>query len=302
MGQNSELPPLVVIAGATASGKSAVAVATALKEGGVVVNADAMQVYADLHVLSARPSAADEAVVPHALYGVRDGAVPCSAAEWAGWARAEIERAHAGGRVPVLVGGTGLYLETLLHGIAPVPTIDPAVRAAVRAMRPGEGWAALALEDPDGAARLRATDTQRVARALEVVRSTGRPLGEWQRARVGGIAARVALRAIVVEVSADVLARRIAVRLEAMVARGALDEVVALMARGLDPALPVMKAVGVRPLAAWVRGEIERAEAIARAAAETRQYAKRQRTWFRGRAAGWARVQDAGHARTDARR
>ena len=185
MDSDHERPPVALIAGPTASGKSdlAVRLALALRQQGreaVVINADSAQVYADLAVLSARPTADEMQGVPHRLFGEWDGASACSAADWARAARALVEEAHASGAVPILVGGTGLYLRTLLDGIAPVPPIDPAVRAAVRAMPVAEAHAALTREDPERAARLSPNDTTRVARALEVVRSTGQPLADWQ--------------------------------------------------------------------------------------------------------------------------
>jgi len=283
-------PPLIVIAGATASGKSALALNLAAREGGVIVNADAMQVYADLRVLTARPTPAEEAVVPHRLYGVRDAAEPCSAANWAVLAKAAIAEARAGGRVPIVVGGTGLYLRTLLDGIAPVPAIETLVRAEVRALSPDAAWAALAREDAAAAAKLMPTDTQRIARALEVVRSTDKPLAQWQRAREGGIAAEVELRAMVVEVDPELLRARIVTRAAAMLAGGAIEEVRALLARHLDPALPAMKAVGVREIARLLAGEIDGAETAVRIGFETARYAKRQRTWLRNQCADWARV------------
>ncbi len=283
-------PPLIVIAGATASGKSALAMDLAAREGGTIVNADAMQVYADLRVLTARPSSAEEAVVPHRLYGVRDAARPCSAADWAVLAKAAIAEAHAGGRVSIVVGGTGLYLRTLLDGIAPVPAIDTLVRAEVRALSTDAACAALAREDAAAAAKLMPTDTQRIARALEVVRSTAKPLAQWQRAREGGVTAEVELRAMVVEVDPELLRARIFMRAAAMLAGGAIEEVRALLARHLDPALPAMKAVGVREIARLLAGEIDGAETAARIGFETARYAKRQRTWLRNQCADWARV------------
>ncbi len=282
--------PLIVIAGATASGKSALAMGWAERSDTVVINADASQMYGCLRLVTARPSAADEARVAHRLYGVLDGARACSAAEWAAMAKAEIAAAHARGRVPVLVGGTGLYLRVLLDGIAPVPQIDPAVRAGVRAMEAAAAHAALARADPGAAARLNAGDRQRTARALEVVRSTGQTLADWQRAVYGGIAGEVDLRAVVVEADPLVLATRIEARLATMVAGGAPDEVAALVARKLDPELPIMKAVGVRPFAAHLAGAIALEEALVLAAAETRQYAKRQRTWFRNQTPDWPKL------------
>jgi tRNA dimethylallyltransferase len=190
----ASLPPLALIAGPTASGKSAVALALAERTGGTVINADSAQVYRDLRILSARPSPEEEARAPHRLYGYRDGAQACSAAEWSADARAEIDAAHAAGRLPILVGGTGLYLRTLLQGIAPVPEIDGEVRETVRAMPVEEAYSELLQADSEAAARLRSSDTTRVARALEVVRATGKPLSHWQQARSGGIGDRVALR------------------------------------------------------------------------------------------------------------
>lgn len=272
---------VVVIAGPTAGGKSGLALALAARLGGVIINADASQLYADLRVLSARPCAEEEGRVPHRLYGVVDGAVAMSAADWAGLAKAEIEAALAAGRVPMLVGGTGLYVETLLHGIAPVPEIAGAVRDAVRAMTTADAVAALGREDPVMAARV--SDRQRVLRALEVVRGTGRSLAVWQEARAGGIVGAYEVRGLVVAPAREVRRAAAAARLEAMMAAGALDEVRALAARGLAADLPVMKALGVGPLTAYLRGETALADALALTLAATHQYQKRQMTWARGR-------------------
>ncbi|WP_242653257.1 tRNA (adenosine(37)-N6)-dimethylallyltransferase MiaA [Sphingomonas jatrophae] len=277
---NAHLPPLALIAGPTASGKSALALALAEATGGTVINADASQLYRDLRLLSARPSVEEEARAPHRLYGTRDAADPASAAAWAAEARAAIASAHATGSPPILVGGTGLYIRTLLDGIAPVPEIDPAIRAAVRALPVAEAHAALAQEDPAAAARLRASDTTRVARALEVVRATGRPLADWQAARTGGIADEIRLVPLVLLPPRDWLRARIATRFDTMLRDGALDEVAALTARRLDPALPAMRAIGVAELAAHLRGELTLEAAVERAVAASRQYAKRQTTWF----------------------
>ncbi len=275
------LPPLGLIAGPTASGKSALALMLAERIGGTIVNADASQVYADLRILSARPSPADEARVPHRLFGHVDGACPHNVAAWANEARDTVASVHAAGGIPILVGGSGLYLSTLLDGIAPIPPIDPEVRAAVRALPVAVAHAALSIEDPAAAARLSAADTTRVARALEVVRATGRPLAGWHGARIGGIGASVTLSPLVLMPDADALARRIDRRLLAMIDAGAADEIDALVARRLDPASPVMRAIGVSELIAWRRGERTRDEAVARAQLASRRYAKRQRTWFR---------------------
>src|SRR5215207_6205293 len=193
----SARPPLALIAGPTASGKSALALALAEASGGVIINADSAQLYRDLPILSAAPSPADRARAEHRLYGVRDGAEPCSAAGWAGLAKREIGSLHAAERLPILVGGTGLYLRTLLDGIAPVPAIDPGIRAAVRGASVAENLAALTPLDPCAAARLNPGDTTRIARALEVVWSTGRTLAEWQAQRRGGIGDAVALTPLI---------------------------------------------------------------------------------------------------------
>jgi tRNA dimethylallyltransferase len=247
----------------------------------VVINADASQVYADLAILSARPTAAEMAGVPHRLFGHVDGAEACNAARWAAEARGEIARAHAAGDTPILVGGTGLYIRTLLFGIAPVPTIDPEIREQVRALPVAEAHAALTAADPEAAARLHPADATRVARALEVVRSTGRPLADWQRAREGGIADDIALTPMILLPPRDDLRARCDARLVQMFERGAVAEVEALLARGLDPDLPAMRAIGVPQIAAHLAGAISRDEALAQAQAATRQYAKRQYTWFR---------------------
>lgn len=260
-----------------------------------MINADASQVYRDLRLLSARPSEADEARVPHRLFGYVDGAEACSAARWAADARAAIAAAHEEGRLPVLVGGTGLYLRTLLDGIAPVPEIDPAVRTAIRSLPVAEAHATLAREDPPAAARLAPGDTARVARALEVVRSTGRPLADWQRERAGGIGAAIDLSALVLLPGRDRLVEDCDERLEAMFAAGAIDEVAALLARVDVPEVaPVRRAIGVPEIAAHLAGALTRDEALARAQLATRRYAKRQYTWFRHQPpADWHRSENA---------
>lgn len=255
-----------------------------------MINADASQLYTDLPILSAQPPAAERTVVPHRLYGIIDGAQACNTARWAAMARAEIDTALADGRLPIVTGGSGLYLRTLLDGIAEVPPIDAAVRIAVRAMDPGDAHAALQREDPGGAARLAPADRQRTMRALEVVRSTGRPLAHWQTAATGGIAATMAVRGIVVDRPRAELHARVAARFAAMLEAGALAEVERLLARGLDPALPVMKALGVPPLIAVLTGRSTLADAVAAACADTRRYAKRQQTWFRNQTPEWERV------------
>jgi tRNA dimethylallyltransferase len=280
-------PPVALIAGPTASGKSAVALALAERTGGVIANADASQVYADLAVLTARPDTADLARAPHRLFGHVDGREAYSAARWAQEARAVIAAVQAEGRLPILTGGTGLYLDTLLNGIAPIPDIDPAIRAAIRAMPVEESHAALGREDPEAAARLNAGDTARVARALEVVRSTGHPLAYWQQQREGGIAESVTIHAGVVVRSREELAARAEQRLDVMLSGGAVEEVAALVARRLPADRPVLRALGVREIAAMLAGEIDLTETRARILKQTLAYQKRQMTWARGRQAGW---------------
>ncbi len=285
-------PKLALIAGPTASGKSSLALELAERTNGVIVNADASQVYRDLRVISARPSAADEARAEHRLYGYVDGAVACSAASWAADARAAICAIITEGRLPILTGGTGLYIRTLIEGIAPVPPIDPAIREDVRAMSVAEAHAALALADPPAAQRLAPADTSRVARALEVIRSTGRPLSAWQDARAGGIGDQVDLSPLIVLPERETLNERIDARLAEMFDGGAVEEVEALLARGDVPAdAPIRRAIGVPEIATMLEGAIDRATALEQARAATRRYAKRQYTWFRHQPPrGWPRI------------
>ncbi len=247
----------------------------------VVLNADSAQVYADLQVLSARPTAEEMSGIEHRLFATWDGATACSAADWATAAKHEIAALHAAGAVPILVGGTGLYLRTLLDGIAPVPPIDPEIRAAVRALAQPQARAALEAEDPAAAARLAPADMARTMRALEVVRSSGRPLAAWQGDRQGGIGSAIALHAAVLLPEREQLQARCDRRFAAMLDGGAREEIAALLARKLDPQLPVMRAIGVREVADWLEGRATREEALLRGQAATRQYAKRQYTWFR---------------------
>jgi tRNA dimethylallyltransferase len=271
---------VALIAGPTASGKSALALRLAERTGGTVINADASQVYADLRILSARPTAEEEARAPHRLYGHVDAAHACSAAEWAVQARHEITEAQDRGSLPIVVGGSGLYIRTLLEGIAPVPPIAPLIRQEVRALPVEEAHAALAREDPHAAARLRASDTSRVARALEVIRSSGRSLAAWQAEKVGGIGERIKLAPLILLPPRPWLHERIDRRFVTMLDEGAMEEAERLLARELDPSLPAMRAIGVPETAAFLRGDIEKDAVIARGQAATRQYAKRQYTWF----------------------
>ncbi|MBV9881910.1 MAG: tRNA (adenosine(37)-N6)-dimethylallyltransferase MiaA [Sphingomonadaceae bacterium] len=287
-------PPLALIAGPTASGKSSLALALAEAAGGVVINADSAQVYRDLRIVSARPTAAEEARAPHRLYGTRDGADACSAADWAADAKAAIGEAHAAGRLPILAGGTGLYLRTLIEGIAPVPEIDPAVRRQVRALSVGDAHAALAVEDREAAARLRPGDTTRISRALEVVRATGRTLKDWQAEKHGGIGGAVALRPLILLPPRDWLHARCDARFEAIFGEEGIEEVRRLLARHLPPLAPVMRAIGVPEIAACLHGTLTREQALAAGKIATRQYAKRQYTWFRRQPpADWPRFEEA---------
>ncbi|KMS58431.1 tRNA (adenosine(37)-N6)-dimethylallyltransferase MiaA [Sphingobium cupriresistens] len=273
-------PRAALIAGPTASGKSALAIALAKATGGIVINADASQVYADLAILSARPSAAEMGDVPHRLFGHIDGVEACTAPRWAAEAKAQIDAAHEAGKLPVLVGGTGLYIRTLLDGIAPVPEIDLDIRAAVRALPVADAHVALTREDPEAAARLAPADATRIARALEVVRSTGRPLKIWQQHKAGGIAGRITLAPMILRPPRDWLVDRCDRRFAQMVEAGAIAEVEALLTRNLHPDLPVMRAIGVPEIAAYLRGDSDLDSCIAKATLATRQYAKRQYTWF----------------------
>ena len=281
---------VAVIAGPTASGKSALALTLAEKLHGTIINADASQLYADLRILSARPTPAEEARVPHRLYGVLDGAEAANAARWAQMAKAAVAEVQAAGRLPILVGGTGMYLATLIDGIAPVPDIDADVRERVRAMATEDAARALVAEDPAAAARLGPTDRQRILRALEVVRATGRTLKDWQHQKLGGIGAELDVRAMVVEVPREVLYARAASRLQTMAAAGAAAEAARLVARGLPMDRPVLRALGVAEFAAVAAGAMDLEAAILAVAQETRHYQKRQSTWLRNQRPAWPRL------------
>jgi tRNA dimethylallyltransferase len=283
----SEAKIAVVIAGPTASGKSRFGVELAKRMGGEIVNADALQLYADLQLLSARPTLAEMEGVAHHLYGTWDGSEAASAAQWRDVAITTLNQIWKKQRVPIIIGGTGLYLRTLLDGIAYIPDIPPALREAVRAMEPAALAAALAQDDPAMAATLNPNDRQRLARALEVVRGTGRSLRSFHGPQTDGLAqtANVITTRLLPERSE--LYARCDARLDQMIADGALDEVRQLDARSLPADLPVMKAVGVPELLAHVRGEMDLAAAVAAAKRATRHYAKRQYTWFRNQCEGW---------------
>ncbi|RHW17098.1 tRNA (adenosine(37)-N6)-dimethylallyltransferase MiaA [Sphingomonas gilva] len=291
-----ERPTVALIAGPTASGKSALALALAEARGGTVINADASQVYRDLCIVTARPLPEEEARAPHRLFGHVDGAdTGYSSARWANEAKAAVDEAVAAGRLPILVGGTGLYMRTLIDGIAPVPSIDPDVRARVRALPVAEAYRELAEHDPEAAARLAPADNTRIARALEVVRSTGRPLALWQRSREGGIGAKIDLRALILLPDREWLGARIDRRFAAMMEEGAVEEVRTLLARpDLPPDAPIRRAIGVPQIAELLAGEINPDQAGLCAAIATRQYAKRQYTWFRNQPPStWKRLYES---------
>lgn len=283
---------VAIICGPTASGKTALALALARRSPSVVINADSAQVYRDLAILSARPDEAEMAGIPHRLFGHVTGDEEYHAARWADEAKREIAAASAAGSAAILVGGTGLYIRTLIDGIAPVPAIDPVLREDVRALPVHRAFAALAREDPAAAQRLDAGDTTRVARALEVVRSTGRTLADWQSAKTGGIGGTADIVATILLPPRDWLFDRCDQRLAAMMADGAIAEVAALLAHHYPPESPVMRAIGVRDIAALLADEIDPVEALARAQLATRHYAKRQYTWFRNQPpADWSRIE-----------
>ncbi|MBS0561909.1 MAG: tRNA (adenosine(37)-N6)-dimethylallyltransferase MiaA [Proteobacteria bacterium] len=277
-------PRALLIAGPTCSGKSAIALMLARRLRGTVINADSMQVYRELRILTARPAPEEEAMAPHVLYGVRPAAEAGSVAWWRGAALAEMARARAAGRVPILCGGTGLYFLSLTEGLAEIPDPGAAAREEARALLaelgPGGLHARLAAADPATAARLSPADSQRIARAWEVWRGTGKGLASWQ---AEGEAAPAPWRfaSIMLDPPRAALREAIAARFAAMLDAGALEEVRALLALELDPALPAMRAHGVPELAAHLRGEIPLEEAARRAILATGRYVKRQTTWFR---------------------
>jgi len=260
----------------------------------VIVNADSAQVYADLRILSAAPTDDELRRAEHRLYGVRNGALPCSAADWANLAKGEIVELHAAGRTPILVGGTGLYLRTLLDGIAPVPAINAELRERVRSTSLEDNHAKLKALDPEAAERFRPSDTTRINRALEVILSTGRTLAEWQQKRSGGIGDDVELRPLLLLPPRKWLYARCDERFAHMIDQGAVSEVERLLARKLNPNLPVMRAIGVRELSAYLLGTSTLDEAIATGQQATRRYAKRQYTWFAHQPpAEWPRFREA---------
>ena len=284
-------PTAILIAGPTASGKSALALALAEKIGGTIVNADSMQVYRDLRVITARPTPAEEARVPHRLYGHVDAGENYSVGRWCRDVGEALNEIAAQGRVAILVGGTGLYFKALTTGLAAVPPIPAEIRGQVRARMASEGAAALHGElaslDPVTAQRLMVNDRSRISRALEVVLATGRSLTDWHREGMPALVDSARAAKIFLTCERKQLVARIETRFAAMLKAGALDEVRALERRQLDPLLPAMKAHGVPWLIRHLNGEISLDEAAAGAIMDTRRYAKRQVTWFRNQMKDW---------------
>jgi tRNA dimethylallyltransferase len=290
----------VLIAGPTASGKSALALAFAQKAGGIIINADSMQVYRDLRIITARPTPNEEAMVPHRLYGHVDAAVNFSAGAWVADAAKVLVEVREQDRLPIFVGGSGLYFKALTRGLSAVPPIPPPIRENVRARLSREGaealHAELARRDSAIAARLKPRDSTRIARALEVIEATGRSLADWHREGLPPLLPAGAYRALFLEPQRDILYAQIDARFDAMLKAGALEEVKRLAARKLDSLLPAMKAHGVPALIAHVAGRITLDEAAAIGRLDTRHYAKRQFTWFRHQLAEftWVKPEAAG--------
>ncbi|MEA2986910.1 MAG: tRNA dimethylallyltransferase [Alphaproteobacteria bacterium] len=281
----------MLIAGPTASGKSALALAVAAKLGGVIINADSMQVYRDLRVITARPTPQEEAQQPHKLYGHVDAAENYSVGRWLRDAQTAIDGVKAAGHVPIIVGGTGLYFMALTRGLAAVPPIPADIRATVRGRLESEGvaplYAELSMRDPESAQRLMPGDRSRITRALEVVLATGRSLSDWHREGMPAIIEPARAARFFLDVEREELGRRIDTRFDAMLASGALAEVERLAARGLNPMLPAMKAHGVPWLIRHLRGEIGLDAAAEGGKRDTKRYTKRQATWFRNQMPDW---------------
>ena len=290
----------ILIAGPTASGKSGAGLELAARFGGTIINADSMQVYRELRLLTARPSEADEARVPHRLYGTVSAADAYSVGRWLGDAGRAIAEAHKARRLPILVGGTGLYFKALTEGLAPVPDIPAEIRSHWRERSDELGrdalHAELAARDPNMAARLGPADPQRIVRALEVIDATGVSLAEWQGGNAAPLLAPDDALRLVIAPERQPLYAAIDARFNRMIEQGALDEVRALLDLELDPGLPAMRAHGVRELAAYLSGALTREEAVAKAKTESRRYAKRQMTWLRRFMADWDWFPDAAAA------
>ncbi len=281
----------ILIAGPTAGGKSALALRLAERHGGIIINADSMAVYRDLSVLTGRPVIADLARVPHRLYGHRDGAEPYSVGHWLAEVETEVRRARELDALPILVGGTGLYFKALTQGLSQIPAVPADLRTRIRAeaegLAPDVLHARLAARDPATAARLRPTDPQRILRAWEILEATGRSLSSFQALRSSPLLPMNDVTGLVLSPDRERLRRLIDERFDRMIADGALDEVQALARRGLNPALPVMRALGVPPLLAHLSLGLSRDAAVARSKTETRAYAKRQVTFARHQLPGF---------------
>jgi len=286
----------VLIAGPTASGKSAVALELADALGGIIINADSMQVYAELSVLTARPSAADEARVAHRLYGHVPVTERYSAGRYQEDAARALAEAKADGRIAIFTGGTGLYFEVLTKGLSPIPPVPPEIRERVRQSFDAVGreafFAELIGRDPGMASKLRVSDTQRLLRAADVLEATGRPLSHWQQMSGQPVLARCRVVRLVMAPPRDTLFERVDRRFEAMIRAGALDEAGRLV--GLDPALPAARALGLGPLQRHLAGEIDLETAVAEAQSATRRYLKRQMTWIRHRMSDWKVIENLG--------
>ncbi|MGI9385697.1 MAG: tRNA (adenosine(37)-N6)-dimethylallyltransferase MiaA [Methyloligellaceae bacterium] len=285
------VPRAILIAGPTAGGKSAVALALSRRLNGAVINADSMQVYRELRILTARPSAADESAAPHRLYGFVPAAERYSVGRWLGDVRQALSDVAAEGLLPIITGGTGLYFKALLEGLSPVPDVPQTVRDHWRVQAEGrsgpELHRMLAERDPVMGDRLRPSDRQRLVRALEVLDATGRSLADWQATPGEPVLAAADVVRAVIAPPRETLYARIDARFDRMVAAGALDEVARLRDRKLAPDLPAMRALGVRPLMAHLAGEMGIDAVADRAKTETRRYAKRQMTWLRSNMISW---------------
>jgi tRNA dimethylallyltransferase len=274
-------PSVVILTGATASGKSALALDYAYRTGGVIINADSMQIYGDAPLLTAQPRVDEQASIPHRLYGVRDAAIPCCAMEWVQLASAEIRACWQLGALPIVVGGTGMYIHALMHGMSSIPAIPDPIRAEVRALPHAALRGALEMEDSRMAAVLMPHDSQRNARALEVMRATGRSLAAWQQDTPQPPLPEASFTLYCTQLNRIALYERINARTEAMLAAGGLQEATALHARGLPRSLPLLRAVGIAELLIFLDGDASWEDTVEAMARNTRRYAKRQLTWSR---------------------
>lgn len=298
MGQSKPYRALL-IAGPTASGKTALALTLADRFGGAIINTDSMQVYRDLSIITARPTAEEMARAPHFLFGTVDAALNYSVARWLADAGEALKQIEGEGRLPIFVGGTGLYFRALTEGLSDIPPVPDEIRAELRAWAEGRDPAALharlAERDPETAAHLRPTDPQRILRALEVIEATGRSLRSFHDERRGAVLKSEEVLSIFLAPDRDVLRARIDARFDGMIASGTVEEVTRLAARGLDPALPAMRAHGVPGIIRALHGDVSMEDAIEKGKADTRAYSKRQHTWFRHQAPDfvWVKPEEA---------